>query len=110
MTFTEYQTEAQRTGARGQYVKMLNGALGLAGECGECVDLVKKHVFQEHSLDVEHMKEEIGDVLWYCAELATALGVTLDEIAQGNVDKLRRRYPDGFDPERSIHREGATEE
>ena len=56
------------------------------------------------------MKEEIGDVLWYCAELATALGVTLDEIAQGNVDKLRRRYPDGFDPERSIHREGATEE
>ena len=50
------------------------------------------------------MAEEGGDLLWYIAELASGLGITLEELAQRNVDKLKGRYPDGFDPERSIHR------
>ena len=82
-----------------------NAALGLAGESGEVADMIKKVSFQGHQLDEKHLAEEIGDILWYCALAATGLGIDLDDIAQGNVDKLMKRYPQGFDQERSIHRE-----
>ena len=82
----------------------MNGALGLAGEAGECADHVKKHLFQGHNLNCAHLAEEIGDVLWYCAELAAGINRSLDEIAEQNIAKLRKRYPNGFDSERSIHR------
>lgn len=108
MTLNEYQDLAQRTaditGADMQK-KLLNGCMGMNGEAGECIDVLKKHMMQGHPLDVEKLIDECGDVLWYVAELATALGVTLEGIAQHNIAKLRKRYPDGFDPERSIHRE-----
>lgn len=107
MHMNEYQKLAQRTcnitGTTAD--KLLNGCMGLNGEAGECIDLLKKHLFQGHELDREKLIEELGDVLWYCAELAAGLGVGLEEVAQRNVDKLRRRYPDGFDPERSVHRD-----
>lgn len=106
MTMNEYQLLAQRTAnTKGRSGKIENGILGLCGETGECADLLKKYLFQEHELDKDKMVEELGDVLWYCAELATGLGVTLDEVARRNIDKLKARYPEGFDPERSIHRE-----
>lgn len=108
MTINEYQRLAQRT-SPDDHNKLLNGCMGLAGECGEVCDVLKKSLFQGHALDRAHMIEEAGDVLWYLAELAAGLGVSLEDMAVQNVMKLRRRYPDGFDPERSIHRENEME-
>ena len=99
-----YQQLAQRTSPDG-HDRILNGVLGLAGESGECADLVKKALFQGHKLDRDHLIDELSDVAWYIAETATGLGVSLSEILNHNIEKLKRRYPDGFDPERSIHRE-----
>lgn len=106
MTMNEYQMLAQRTAkiTDNPEDKRLNGCMGLNGEAGECIDLLKKHLFQGHELDKKKLAEELGDVLWYVAELATGIGYTLGDIAQNNIAKLKRRYPEGFDPERSIHR------
>ena len=109
MTINEYQKEALRTanGTSGEFPPLiLNGVLGLGGESGECLDIVKKCLFQGHGLDKEHLAEELGDVAWYLAISAHALGMDLESILQGNVDKLRKRYPAGFDVERSVHRDG----
>ena len=83
---------------------VLNGCLGLAGEAGETLDMVKKWVFHEKELDVEHLKKEIGDVMWYVAMLCESFGFNLDEILQMNVDKLKARYPEGFDTARANNR------
>lgn len=106
MTGNEYQQRALRT-ASAQTARelILNGVMGLSGESGECIDIVKKHMFQGHNLDREKLIDELGDVLWYIAITAAGLDVGLDDIMQHNVDKLRARYPEGFDAERSIHRE-----
>ena len=106
MKMNEYQQLAQRTAnTKAPSDKIENGLLDLFGEGGECADTLKKYLFQEHEFDRNHMIEELGDVLWYCAELATGLGVTLEEVATKNIGKLRKRYPDGFDAEMSINRE-----
>lgn len=110
MTINEYQKEAMRT-ASGVTVAapenlLLNGVMGMNGEAGECIDMVKKNIFQGHELDKEKLVKELGDVCWYVAITAEALGVPLEEVMQKNVDKLRARYPEGFSAERSIHREG----
>ena len=106
MKMNEYQQLAQRTAnTKTLSAKIENGLLGLFGEGGECADTLKKHRHQGHEFDREHMIEELGDVLWYCAELASGLGVTLEEVAMKNIGKLRKRYPDGFSAERSINRE-----
>lgn len=110
MTFEQYQRMAQRTAnERTKSGKIENGVLGLCGESGECADILKKYYHQGHELDRDHMAEELGDVLWYAAELAAGLGLTLDEVAARNIAKLQRRYPEGFDAERSKHREGERE-
>lgn len=99
-----YQEEAMRT-ADGMYGDLLqNGVMGLCGEAGECIDIVKKHLFQGHELDKEHLAKELGDVAWYLAVTAEAIGYDLNTILQMNVKKLRDRYPNGFDEERSKHR------
>ena len=89
MTFNEYQKLAQRTsngksllGIHQGASRIVNGVIGLAGEAGECADIVKKWLFQGHDLDRNKLIDEISDVLWYCAEAATGLGVNLDEIAE----------------------------
>ena len=107
MRMNEYQDLAQRTCniTNAPDDKIMNGCMGLNGEAGECIDLLKKARFQGHELDREKMIEELGDVLWYCAELACGLGVTLEEVARRNIEKLKRRYPEGFDAERSRNRE-----
>lgn len=83
---------------------ILNGCLGLAGEAGETLDMVKKWIFHEKELDVEHLKKEIGDVMWYVAMICESFGFELDEILQMNVDKLKARYPEGFDTVRANNR------
>ena len=107
MQINEYQKAALRTasGLNEVYPRILNGVLGLAGEAGECVDMVKKHLFQGHDLDKDHMAKELGDIAWYLAVAADAIGYDLETIMQMNVDKLMKRYPDGFDEEKSKHRE-----
>lgn len=106
MTLNEYQQAAQRTAStKNTDEKILNGILGMCGEIGEVADILKKYLFQGHEFDREHAIKEAGDTVWYVAELAAGLGMTLEDVCQLNVDKLRRRYPDGFDPERSMHRE-----
>lgn len=79
-------------------------AMGLAGEAGEVVDLLKKHLYHGHSLDRDKLTKELGDCLWYLAVLAHLNGVDLADVAAANVVKLRARYPDGFSEERSRNR------
>lgn len=83
---------------------ILNGCLGLSGEVGEFNDMVKKWIFHEKDMDVEHAKKEMGDVLWYVAMICHSFGWSMDEIMQMNVDKLKARYPEGFDVNLSAHR------
>lgn len=106
MTINEYQKEAMRTasGMNQEYPRILNGLMGLNGEAGEAIDILKKHMFHGHELDKEHLAKELGDVSWYLAVSAYALGYDLETIFQMNVDKLRARYPEGFDSEKSIKR------
>ena len=106
-----YQDECLRTnsGYDGYPDKKLaqlqNGLMGLNGEAGECIDILKKVLFQGHELDREHLAEELGDVLWYVAISADALGYPLERIMIMNRDKLVARYPYGFDSERSVNRD-----
>ena len=160
MNLRDYQIAARRTSS-GQGIT--NAALGLVGEAGEVAELVKKHLYHGHALDRGRLADELGDVLWYVAEMTTEcglmltspdyndpfpprrpragdlgdnaidvgkeaaafathiddprniilaladlalhIGMTLDEIADRNIAKLRARYPDGFDPKRSQNRE-----
>lgn len=106
MNLNEYQFLAQRTSKKKaeRLEKIENGVLGLCGESGECADMLKKYLHQGHKFDADKMADEVGDVLWYVAETAAGLVLTLEEIAQRNIAKLNARYPDGFDPERSVHR------
>ena len=107
MQINEYQKEALRTasGMNKEIPMIVNGVLGLCGESGECADMVKKHLFQGHELDTEHMAKDLGDVAWYIAVSAHAIGYDLETILQMNVDKLRKRYPDGFETDKSLHRQ-----
>lgn len=106
MTGNEFQEKALRTaGSSDSERLMLNAGLGLAGECGETCDQIKKHMFQGHPLDAEHVAEELGDIMWYVAIMGKAIGYSLDAIMRMNVQKLEKRYPDGFEVERSLNRE-----
>lgn len=104
--FNEYQRLAQRTcNAKSKTDKIINGVLGLNGESGEVTDIVKKYYFQGHELDKDKIIDELGDVMWYIAEICTALDVSIAEVAELNIEKLKERYPDGFESERSVNRE-----
>lgn len=80
-------------------------SLGLTGEAGEVADYVKKVVAHGHALDSDKLAKELGDVLWYTAVMADAIGLTLEAIAAQNIVKLKARYPEGFSHERSLTRE-----
>ncbi|MBE5775903.1 MAG: nucleotide pyrophosphohydrolase [Clostridiales bacterium] len=107
MTANEYQKLAMTTlnPALSPRDVLINGVMGLCGESGEVIDLVKKHLHQGHPLDREKLIKELGDVCWYIAEIATALDVPLENVLAQNIDKLRARYPEGFSAQRSQHRE-----
>ena len=109
-SFKRFEIAAMRTANNLTQEQMVfNGVLGLNGESGEIADILKKHLFQGHELDREKLIEELGDVLWYCALLAKGLDIELSEVAQRNVDKLHKRYPNQFDPNLSINRKGELE-
>lgn len=105
MEINEYQKAALRTANSEMSDDMiLNGILGLCGETGEVSDHIKKYMFQGHELDQDKLVNELGDVCWYIAILASGLNVDLETVMKKNIEKLQRRYPDGFDTERSLHR------
>lgn len=111
MDANKYQEAALRTASSIKPKDLvLNGTLGLAGESGEVADLVKKHLFQGHQLNKKKLADELGDVCWYIAIAAKGLGYTLGEIMEMNIDKLKKRYPNGFEAERSLYREIYKEE
>ena len=83
---------------------LINSVMGLCGESGEAIDIVKKWMAQGHELDREHLMKELGDIAWYLAEAATALEVPLEQILKENIEKLKKRYPEGFDSQRSVNR------
>ena len=107
MTINEYQQRAMATLNPKLTEKdvLINSVMGLCGESGEAIDIVKKWLAQGHELDRAHLVRELGDVAWYLAEAATALGMPLEDILRANLEKLERRYPDGFSTERSVGRE-----
>ena len=106
MTINEYQELALRTLNQDLSERdvLINGVMGLCGESGEAIDIVKKHLAQGHPLDHGKLAEELGDIAWYLAETAHAIGYPLEEILQMNIDKLKARYPEGFSSENSINR------
>lgn len=119
MTGNEYQQLAMRTNDRANtprltnaifdcdaiiIAQLINGVLGLTGEAGEVSDLIKKSIFHEKGIDLEHLKKELGDCAWYLAIICDACGFTLDDVMQTNIDKLKARYPQGFDTYRANNR------
>lgn len=108
MNFKDYEKEMQRTA--GELIKLDKdglalGAMGISGEAGEVTDYIKKVLFHGHELCEDKLIEELGDVLWYITYLSKTIDSDLETIASRNIQKLKKRYPEGWDPERSIHRE-----
>ena len=106
MTINEYQELAMLTLNPELNKKdvLINSVMGLCGESGEAIDIVKKWMAQGHDLDKEHLIKELGDIAWYLAEAATALEIPLEQVFQSNIDKLKKRYPEGFEVKRSLIR------
>ena len=106
MQVNEYQKAAMATlnPALDKKDVLINSVMGLCGESGEAIDIMKKWLMQGHELDREHLVRVLGDVAWYLAEAATALDVPLEAVFQGNLDKLRQRFPNGFDTGASVNR------
>lgn len=106
MDGNKYQELAMRTNRAEatQEQNLINGCFGLAGETGEVCDIVKKYMFQGHNLETQKIVDELSDVLWYIALTAQSIGCSLNNIMEHNINKLKKRYPDGFEEERSINR------
>lgn len=106
LTIRDYFKAAKRTmNPNLTWEQTRNHALhGLAGECGEIHSLYQK-TYQGHELVKERVMDELGDLLWFAMELCFAEGIDPQEVLEYNIDKLRKRYPAGFDPDRSVHRE-----
>lgn len=106
MTINEYQELAMTTlnPELSKKEVLINSVMGLCGESGEAIDIVKKWMAQGHELDKEHLARELGDIAWYLAEAATVLEIPLEDILQDNIDKLKKRYPDGFETKKSLVR------
>jgi NTP pyrophosphatase (non-canonical NTP hydrolase) len=103
LKLNEYQSTSSRT-ANPHEGELTNYGLGIAGEAGEVADLIKKAVFHGHKIEKEKIKKELGDVLWYTGQVARLAGITLEEVATANIEKLMKRYPEGFSSEASINR------
>ena len=103
MTVNEYQSLAMATlnPELNKRDVLINSVMGLCGESGEAIDIVKKWMAQGHELDKVHLAKELGDIAWYLAEAATALDLPLEDIFQANIDKLKKRYPNGFEVQKS---------
>ena len=88
--------------------RLLTAALGMSAEAGEFTEIIKKMVFQGKPVNEEnlfHLKRELGDVMWYVMQACMALDVSLDDVIEMNIDKLKSRYPGGeFDAHYSENR------
>ena len=106
MTFDEYQHAAARTlnPRLTEAERLMDAAAGLAEEGGEVLSHVRKHLYQGHPLDRDRLTKELGDALWCLAAVAREAGLALDAVACANLEKLRRRYPEGYSDERSVER------
>ena len=106
MQLNEYQQRSKRTLNTDLIMEdqLTNYCLGVAGEAGEVADIIKKAIYHGHVLSPDKIVEELGDVLFYVAAIASTLHVNLDEIAEKNVEKLLRRYPEGFSQKASRER------
>lgn len=105
MTANEYQLLAARTINEDLFKaqKIYHAVLGMSSEVGEIAGLYQK-VYQGHELDEKHVQKELGDLLWFIAEACTAYGWTMSDIMEMNIEKLKARYPSGFEEERSLKR------
>lgn len=106
MTPNEYQELAMRTCSipyDDAGAMLTHAVFGMCSEAGEVAGIFQK-TYQGHKADANHIKKELGDVLWMIAEACTALGFDLEDVMWTNIDKLKTRYPEGFEAERSIHR------
>lgn len=103
LSFTHYQRMAKRTMAK--HLNEIEGVhvstMGLAAEAGEVCGEIKKAAEQDRTIDKKKVAEEMGDVLWYLADLATRLDLDLEIVAKANIIKLKRRHPEGFTIETS---------
>ena len=106
MTINEYQKLAMTTLNPELDKKdvLINGVMGLCGESGEAIDIVKKWLAQGHALDRDKLAKELGDIAWYLAETAYALDIPMEDVLKANLEKLKVRYPEGFDAGRSVNR------
>ncbi len=106
MDIREFQRVSTRTLNRelSKEQQVSNMIFGANGELGEVTDILKKHLYQGHRIDKQHLSEEIGDVMFYLVNLATLFNLEFEDILEGNINKLKARYPEGFDRERSIKR------
>ncbi|WP_178196442.1 nucleoside triphosphate pyrophosphohydrolase family protein [Ligilactobacillus sp. Marseille-Q7487] len=97
MEFNEYQEAANRT-LYGNEQVLTNCALGLSGETGQLIYLIKDYTFKGKKLDRDKLIHEMGDVLWYLSQIAQWADIPFDEVAQNNIETLNKRYPNGFSP------------
>jgi len=75
--------------------RMLLSTIGLSGEVGEVAEIVKKHIYHEGPLDLDDIKKELGDVMWYIAFACNTFDLDLEEVIKANIEKLKDRYPGG---------------
>jgi len=105
IVFTQYQNQAMRTAKPGDTnFNLTHAAFGVSGEAGEFADCIKKYLIYGKQLDRENATEELGDLLWFIALACSALGTTMDKVAQANIDKLRRRYPEKYSDQHALAR------
>ena len=107
MTIKQYQKEVLRTvnqSIENDEEKLKNFSLGLGGETGELLDLFKKYFYHGHKYDKNKIKKEMGDIMWYLCNIANIFKFDMEEIMELNINKLRKRYPEGFTEEESINR------
>ena len=105
MTGNEYQKLASRTinPELDEGLQMYHALHGMVGEIGEIHSIFQKS-YQGHDISDEHMKKEVGDLLWFIAEFCTALGWELEDVMKMNIEKLKARFPEGFTEDKSLHR------
>lgn len=105
MDLNEYQIASSRTRNKKEYnVELSEYSLGMVCESGEAGDIIKKHLFHKHELDRDELIKELGDVLWYMANICSVLDIDLTDVATENIEKLKNRYPNGFNSFDSINR------
>lgn len=112
MRASEYQEQIKRTMNNDltEEQKISNMLAGMLGELGEVADLIKKHLYQGHPLELNKMHEELGDSMWYVGNFCNLFDFKLEDIMAANIAKLQKRYPNGFDVERSLKREEEVEQ